>query len=456
MSTTKLKIAIHDNGHRILSPSGWDGWSRCTGMMVGLNESRKVSTDSVASVEGTTAHTLLEVAILTWTSPEAVKLGAMVLMSEEFWDDQRKWIDKITENINNTDEVKKFAQECYEQIVSGGYTQEMRVEIKKCYDRIKAYKDDGWEVLAESKVSLAVYFGHKHCDGTSDVILYKGDKLIVADLKYGKGIEVNPEHSGQLSLYAGGAIASIWHTKGLSFEAIELVIMQPRIGNGVWKSWDWHYSGSTGLYAWLVEAGKKSEAALNALSGGDVIFEPNEKSCMWCHRKTNCKARLDKALSETTKAFASADTKEDSLERDLSISNVALSDILDRIPFITSFLNDMTKEAEKRAQSGETIPHRKLVKGRSSRSWANDRDELIVLFRESGIDPEDFISTAVKSPAQMDKVQLTDDQKMVVKEAVKRSYGKEALVPDSDKREAIIKNSVQAFKQDQTESKKTK
>lgn len=430
---------FHDNGHSLLSPSGWDGWSRCLGMLVGLDQARKVATDNLASIEGTTAHTLLEMSALTWTSPLLV--GGLL---DSLKSDVQVWRDRIVGNPNNTCEIKQYAIQCHNDIINGTYPDDMRQEVEKCYQRIKAYRDDGWTVIAESRVSLEGFLGHTHCDGTSDIIMYKGDRLIVADLKYGKGIEVSPTHSGQLSLYAGGAVQMVFEQTGQIFDRIDLVIMQPRIGNGVWKVWETTFKD---LYSFLQEAKTKSTTALKVLAGiADVAikFDPNEKSCMWCHRKSDCEARMDHAMKSVQDAFAVAGVAQDSNMINHEISNQTISEVLDRAPFIVSFLKDIEEEAQKRASKGETIPGRKMVKGRAKRQW-RDVDDIKQLFLACGISPMDFIDAKVKSPAQMDKVKLNDDQKSIVKKATEFTYGKNVLVLNSDKRSSVEQDVQQAF-----------
>ena len=444
---SELNFQVFDNGHSILSPSGWGTWSTCTGSTLGLNEYRKIATDNIPSVEGTTAHTLLELCLIQWKHPTEVGFFEALKMGNSFKDDVEMWCNKITNNINNTEEVIDFAKECFRQIKHGDYTVEMRSEVARCYERIKVYKDDGWTIIPESKVSLFAYFGHHHSDGSSDVIMYKGRRLIVVDLKYGKGIEVAPRKNGQLSLYAGGAIAFLYEKTGEVFESIQLVIMQPRINDGVWKTWDWFYSGEGGLYEFLQQAKVKSDLAIEALQGGEISFNPSETSCMWCHRrKTGCKAREDHANALVKEAFAAAGLGDLSTERPDGVTNQGLSDIMNRAPFCVSFFKDMIELAEKRARSGQRIPDRKLVKGRSSRKW-KEPDNMSKVMLSMDLSPEDYLVANVKSVAQMDGVKLTDGQKATMKSHVIKSFGKEPLVSTSDPRPEVIKNVAQAFQQ---------
>lgn len=429
-----LNTNIPDNGHHILSPSGYSGWAKCTGGMNGLGEARASNQDNIASVEGTLGHYLLEICITLWISPLVLDYTP-----DCFLIDAKKWVDKILNNNNNTEEVRFFAEQCYDELATCTFTQEMREEIEKCYQRILVYKNDGWTILPEGKVSLESYFGHKHCDGTSDIIMYKGNRLIIVDLKYGKGIEVEPLNSGQLQLYCGGACAYLW-SLGISVDRITLVIMQPRINNGYWKAWETNYSN---LYAFLMEAKDLSITALNVLSGtGEATYKPSVSSCMWCHRRKGdnaCTKRMEFALTSVQDMFAEAEIVEgDPITTD-GISNETLADIVLRTPYITAFLRDMADEAHSRAKKGQAIPGNKIVKGRSARSWKEKVDNVLVsTFVKAGIQPQECFNIALKSPAQMGKVKLDKEQKKVVKEATHFSYGSNILVPNSDKREAVL------------------
>ena len=431
---------IPDNGHRILSPSGYTGWSNCTGQMLGLAEARARSTDSMVSVEGTTGHYLLEISTTLMISPLKIGWHNMGLRLQSIMDDADAWYRGVWENRHNSDEVKSFVLSCYRRISELNFTQEMCVEIDKCYQRIKVYVDDGWEVWSEAKVSLEKMFGHKHCDGTCDILLFKDGRLLVVDLKYGAGIEVSPVENGQLSLYAGGAVCSLTLHQ---VESVELVIMQPRINNGVWKSWQCP-SGYLDHFL-LNEAKPKAAAALVALRGGPVKFDPSLAACQWCHRKSNCAPRRDKAVNDTNDAFAAAEMGKEVTNYDIvNISNLALSEILEKAPLAISFFNDMVTEAQRRANAGEIIPERKLVKGRVSRKW---RDEAVLVdeLSKQNLSLGNIFNVKIKSPAQMEKLPFTEEQRAVCKNSIVSSFGSPTLVLEGDPRPAVIKNSTQAF-----------
>lgn len=438
-----LAANMPDNGHSLLSPSGYNGWSKCTGGMLGLDKARANDKDNIASVEGTLGHFLLEICVLYWISPKLLRQTPNDIISEGW-----KWSQRIVNNKNNSDEVKEFAKKCQIELATCDFSDEMRTEIDKCYQRILVYKMDGWEVLAESKVSLEAYFGHKHCDGTSDVIMWKGSHIMIVDLKYGKGIEVSPVNNGQLKLYCGGGLAMLWQRIGFVASRITLVIMQPRINNGVWKVWETSYDQ---LYQFLMETRDLSIQALMVLAGlMPVKYEPNEKSCMWCHRRKGenmCSARQDHALELAKKAFKDAGFVEGGSINPKVISSEVLAAIMLRTPFIITFLNDVATEAQDRARRGTTIPGNKIVKGRAARAWKEKQaNTLVNTFAQAGITPVDCYNITLKSPPQMAKLTLNKDQKKILKDATLFTHGSNILVPDTDKREAVGNDASAKFK----------
>lgn len=399
--------------------------------------------DGIASVEGTLGHILLEICVTVWKDPYNLSIDDIpVKVQQESYD----WYKRIIKNPNNSEEVKQFAGKCFDQLFFCKFSDEMLLEINKCYQRLLTYRHDGWTIIPEGKVSLEAYFGHKHCDGTSDIIMFKGSHVIIADLKYGKGVEVSPINCGQLQLYSGGACSLLWNKYGLSVDKISIVIMQPRINNGVWKVWETNYYE---LYNFLMSSKELSIQALMVLSGkAPQVFNPSEKSCQFCHRKRNCNARAQHALSSVQQSFAEAGLSEGVLENvSNDVSAAVLASIMDRIPFITSFLKDVANEAQERARKGATVPNYKMVQGRSARKWPEGKDaQLLNSFVASGLLPTDCVITALKSPPQMNKLRLTKDQKKLVKDLTIFTHGSNVLVPDSDNRASITCDAAQKFK----------
>lgn len=441
----QLLNSIVDNGHSILSPSGYSGWSKCTGIMKGLSESRANDTDSLASVEGSLAHFLLEICVITWVSPLDVGVTPLNIII-----DGKDWMNGILQNPNNSEEVKAFAVKCYTELNTCSFEYEMRLEIEKCYQRITVFRQAGWTILPEMRVSLFNYFGHKHCDGTSDIVMWKGSLFKIVDLKYGKGIEVSPENNGQLQIYAGGGIDYIYQKYGIVFDKIELVIMQPRIGNGVWKVWETSYNE---LFAFLTKVKAQSVDALLVLTGEQPeVYKPSLSSCMWCHRRKGdqaCFSRMLYALQLINECFTFAGVIEGEIKAvDMEkITEKDLSEIMMRTPFITTFLKDMAIEAQARAKKGKEVPNYKIVNGRKQSQWKDKNvNALLNKLVSNGFNHLDCVSIDVKSPAQMNKVKANKEQKKFLYDNIIVTHGSNILVPSSDNRVSVSTNVAEQFK----------
>lgn len=424
--------------HSILSPSGADKWSDCTQSLVGMLDTIIYSTDNILAMEGTLAHFVLELSITLWVRPSKLKkLDWPKDLVGEAIDSFKRSLD----NQYNSDEVKEYAKECLSIITNKNFSEEMLDEVDKCFQRIKVYGDDGWAISAERKVSLYSYFGHKHCDGTADVIMYKGNRVIVADLKYGKGIEVSPYYNKQARLYAGGALAWLYEEFGYTFTEITIVIMQPRIGNGAWKEWTLSYGGEDGLYNYLMEVKEQSIIALAVISGLiDGVYEATTKTCQWCHRRLGCIGRYKKYLELMDEVNNMPDLNE--------IDNEKLGELLDKKPFIISYLNDAEKLANKKLTGGEVIPGWKLVKGRASNNWSiKDQNLMIQTLVTLGYEITECVETKIKSPAQMKKVKKQDKEvRKAMEQQIITTYGNPVLAPESDSR-AKIPSASEAFAQ---------
>jgi hypothetical protein len=106
-----------------------------------------------------------------------------------------------------------------------------------------------------------------------------GDVLEVVDLKYGKGVQVDPD-SAQLKIYALAAAESLWPRN--LFRHVRLTIVQPRMDT-VPKT---HLLSAPELWLW-----KKTALipAIERIEGGDTT-EKAGSWCRWCIRKSECQA----------------------------------------------------------------------------------------------------------------------------------------------------------------------
>jgi len=105
--------------------------------------------------------------------------------------------------------------------------------------------------------------------GTCDYFLYrKGNKLIVYDYKFGKGVPVEAEQNEQLIIYA---IAIMDTEAGWAFDDVELVIHQPRAPHveGTERRWKTKTE-------WLRQFRGALTAAISAVRNPQAQLEPGD------------------------------------------------------------------------------------------------------------------------------------------------------------------------------------
>lgn len=123
--------------------------------------------------------------------------------------------------------------------------------------------------------------------GTGDFVLISPEKLIIVDLKYGKGVKVDAEDNPQLRLYGLGGISEYGWI--YPFKTIEMHIYQPRLN---------HISvevmGRNELEIWG-EGEVIPKAKLASKNEGE--FVPGEH-CRFCKAGSVCKARTEFMLDQ--------------------------------------------------------------------------------------------------------------------------------------------------------------
>ena len=358
---------IVDNGHSILSPSGYSTWGNCGGSMFYLPESRRQKTDSEASIQGTVAHKLLE-----------SKLHA---------------IDYTHELID--DEMEKI--------------------ISKVYESIIRYIRQGYYCYSELEVDLTRVLGHPHCNGSSDVVLWKDGHLIVFDLKYGKGINVPVKGNMQLRLYAIGAIEVL----GVTPSKVEIVICQPRINERYWDA-----EVVTDLPEIVETVKQVSQDRLRLLQTKQFTeqdFTPSDKACYWCYGRRTCKARFDHGMELAKEAFSRMAFNND-------ISNERLAYVAMKIPFIKRWISDVETELKKRVRRGDKSLGFKLAKPRKYRKWVSD--DMIPKLIEEGVPYEKAVVIKPASIAQLEK--LVDAKTLnKLNKYIEVKLGEPSVVPDT-------------------------
>ena len=299
-------------------------------------------------------------------SGEAAKIGTAIhALAEHCYKrdlDPMKFVGKVYEGIQMTEENCGFAQQ-----------------------HLKAIWDIE-EELGKGTVSVEKFLPYQESTaykigGTADVIghSYENRKLIIADLKTGRGY-VDAE-SEQLKLYALAAMES----EGLyqDIDTVELWIIQPHHGE-VRK----HTMTTQELVDW--EHYVLTPAIENALNPAFPPV-PSDSACQYCAAKTICPAQAN-----MVEVVHSAPPVEVLTEEQISV-------LLTKFDMVEDYIKAVRDHALKRMEKGAVIQGWQLAPKRALRSWTSEdeaRKHLLFL----GLTPEQITKTELITPAQADKL----------------------------------------------------
>lgn len=400
--------------HSKLSPSSRHRWQLCPGS---VREEAKYpeGKSSPASIDGTHSHTLLEQCLLEGSN-------ASVLIGLTLRDHEGDFVPDAT--------------------------RAERVQVALDYINSR-----GGEVISEAQVSLEKLLGRRDLSGTVDVQIITDEMIEVIDYKDG----VNPvevKGNPQLEQYALGVIAE---RMPKPYVVVRMTIIQPKLrakGLPAISSYDTTVKELIeGPASRLIE-----EAA--ATDNPDAPLIPGKKQCQYCKAKGNCKALVEQTMQSVGMFFKpiEASVAQQSANKDPSImSNDELAELLEAAPLMRQMLDAAEEEALNRAKAGQTVKGYKLVHGPGSRSWAHEGDEMAEKLIKMGVPKSAVYVTKLVSPAQAEKLvwekkdgtkaTLSEKQlKRMETEYVVKNQGKLALVPESDRREPVVKDVTSFFK----------
>ena len=357
-------------------------------------------------------------------------------------------------------------------------------EIQKTLDVIYSLAD-GATVYPEQVLSIEFITGEEGATGTSDTVIIKGDTAIIADLKYGRGVQVFAEGNEQLLIYGASAVAD-FDALG-EIEHVELHILQPRLNHfDVWK-------------LTVAEMHERIEVirqtAKRILAGPEGLTAvPGDKQCKFCKASATCPERTDFTLELITEAFVDLDkgfvkvempqaekllaqsfgvkpaamtyheqtesghdglpcdahftVKKPSIRPSLEAATEAvatadderLATLMDAADMIEGFAKAVRAEVERRLLTGKFTDARyKLVEGRQgARSWTSAAEAEAAL-KAMRLKVDQMYDFKLISPTTAEKVLKEANPRKWTKlqPLIGRSDGKPSVAPASDKRPAL-------------------
>ena len=282
-----------------------------------------------------------------------------------------------------------------------GYAQFIREKIGK-------WKDAGAspKVFVEQRVDLREYIPESM--GTSDCVIITDHDIEIIDFKYG----MHRVHASslQLRIYALGACELFGRLYG-DISRVHMTIYQPRLGAVDEASLDMDE-----LYRWAEEDLKpRAEQAF----AGQGAFSVGE----WCR---NCRARRTcRELAAHQLEIAKFDFKDPPL-----LTDAEISEVLSRVDDLEAWAKGVREYALSAALEGRKIAGWKVVEGRCSRKFADDK-AVCARVSAAGFDPYEKKMLGV---AALEKLLGRKDFRNLLADQVVRQAGKPVLVPESDKR----------------------
>lgn len=423
--------------HAPLSPSSAYRFMRCPGS---VREQAKYpeKPSGPGAIDGTHTHTLLEACLVG------------------------KWVNASDfVGANFEDHEGKF-------IVDIDRTRRVQVAL----DHVRSIGDA--KVIAEQRVDPAFLLGRDDMSGTVDIQVHAGDTLHVIDYKDGMN-EVEAKGNEQLELYALGVLAGFKLPINVEypFKNVTMTIIQPKMamkgGNPI--------TSHTMTVREVLDLIPKYVVGGAAVDKPDAPLVPGDKQCKYC-RASGCSARAQEALKMSGIAFPVTLPTDQTLRDNLttvsfqptapSVSDqVAAQDpasmtadqlrqILEAAPLMRQTIEQAEAEAQRRLESGQSVPGLKLVYGRGSQAWSIPEDQVVEKLKGMGVPKDAVYKTSVVSPAQAKKLvwtkrdgttkQLSERQlKTLETEYIAKLGGKLTVALESDPRAAVVRDAAPLF-----------
>lgn len=379
--------------HSDIGASSCERWWNCPGS-VALIKKAPEQEKSFAAAEGTGAHELAEKAL------KIVKTGATM---------------DIYAEIGKTSMVDGHEIEITEEMVDG-----VIVYLKAISYEASRYGTNYSFLSIEEQFQLDI---DKEAWGRNDASLYiPFDRLIIWDLKFGKGIVVEVKDNKQLKYYALGAM------KGKDIKEVECVIVQPRA---------YHPDGPVRKFKYSVEELKEFEKELKvAITRTKMIGAKLHagEHCKFCPALVICPDVKAEANELAVRDFKNVST----LDLQMMIKLAEMS------PRIVDFLKEVERHLQAKAEKGAEVPGFKLVKARSNRKWKSEQ-RVVNEFIKSKYGGNLMEAAKLKSPSKLDKV-FGAERDLLLPFIEKPDNGL-TLVRDSDPRLAIKSSATEDFKE---------
>lgn len=404
-------------GHSVFAPSASAMWLLCSGALI--PNLLAVDNAGIDAAYGTVGHGVGERWLLTGYRPDDL-VGTVEIVDEG----HEKFHILIDDDM--LDHVERYVDWC--ENLPGVKFVEQRVD----FSQLTPIPKQG---------------------GTADHIACMPGKMVITDLKMGKGVKVYATNNSQALLYALGSFYR-WDW-AYEFQEIEIRIAQPRLD---------HFD------TWTVTREELLEFAEYVRERAYLAWQPDaprtagEKQCQWCKVKSTC-ANFAAYMAEFVEgAFEDLDghmTDEqlqgfqdrlndpfDDFElKPVSIhtlNSTQMAQIIKMRRAVENWFKSLEDEIEKMLQAGQKVQGYKLVEGRANRFFNGGIAAADTLEMLTGVPAEKFLEKEVLSPAKVEVILKTYGFKgKRLEDVMSRDYlvikprGKPVMAPAIDRRKEI-------------------
>ena len=306
----------------------------------------------------------------------------------------------------------------------------------------QVFEEDGedLEFVVEKRCQLP---GIPGAFGTSDIIGKTSKRIVVWDWKFGAGVPVSPIENDQLRFYGRSAAHTMSEWLGFPDGGkqgqpdmdlrVDLVISQPRVGDGDPQVW-------TTTYKDLEDFRWRLVAAVAEATGEDPKVRRGDH-CKWCEAKHICPAkqqlgqrileRVDDALDEMPGDETDVNVKKALKEQEVQFTPQDLADWLQDAQDIEDWVKHVRALAYEELTAGREVAGKELDQGLKDSSWVEgvDVDRRLA---EYGLDVHERRAVKPISPTVARKlVKAKGDQKKIklLETIIERLPGSYKMVP---------------------------
>ena len=360
--------------HALLSASSSHRWLNCppsARLCEGYDDK-----GSDFAAEGTEAHSLCE-----------YKLKKALGLPAEDPTENLTWYDSEMEDCANG---------------YAAYVLELVEEAKKtCPDPV---------VLIEQRLDYSKYVEAGF--GTGDCVIVSDDTLNIVDYKHGRGVLVDATENPQMKLYALGALDLFDCLYDI--RTVTMTIYQPRRANISLFT-----ISTQDLLDWAEKVlVPTAELAFN----GDGEYHCGEW-CQFCKAKADCRERARANLE-----LARYEFRQPPLLTDEEVES-----ILAQIDDLVSWAEDIKAYALQASISGKHWSGYKLVEGRATRKYTDER-AVAATVMAAGFDPYEKKLLGITAMTSLLGKKTFND---LLSSLIAKPQGKPTLVPESDSRPAM-------------------